>query len=275
MRRAAVTAAVVGAAATVGRAARCRRRRWRCGAVAAAVAGGSGGGAEAAAGRGAAFRWCAVALWDSARDAALRPSCGAVRHQDGVPTACGWRSVQARALRVSPAYVLEAPRYFVEHLLPLFVALPGWLVLLRGGEHSAAAARLAHDVLGIPSDVFLWVDPGCVELFDGNSTLLLACTEPATPPEMLARWRAHPRAVTLAHGVDAASYAMACLGNASAPERWRDLRQTHVLRRLLQRVRRRSGQPPVSALWDAGRRRVLYISTVGDFGFLDRTRRRC
>lgn len=82
---------------------------------------------------------------------------------------------------LAPIYVLEAPSYFVEHLLPLVFAVPGWLLLLRGGLRSASNARLAHERYGIPRRAMLWVDPLKFDIFhDRRRTLLLGCTEPRT-----------------------------------------------------------------------------------------------
>lgn len=200
---------------------------------------------------------------------------------------------------VAPVYILESPVYFVEHLLPLFLAVPGWLVLFFDGEHSLSNAQLAHERFGIPYSAMLEVDPDEFDLFHCDQTLLLACTEPLRFPSgygrFRAQWNEHPLAVTLAHGIDEdATYTDGkTLNPAQSPERWRDLRHTHVLQALLQRcdkrchTRRRSrkGTPgPTPAVHRSdralalrrslrlheGRKTVLYVSTVGAFEFLDK-----
>jgi hypothetical protein len=151
---------------------------------------------------------------------------------------------------ISPVYILESPSYFVEHLMPLFMAVPGWLVLIRGGLRSAANARIAHGEFGVPASVFLEVDPTTFNLFQQPSTrmgsvpatLLIACTDPwdavkVGASDFVARWKQHPLAITLAHGVDEDPvYADGrTLDPDRPPEKWRDLRITHILQALLWR----------------------------------------
>ena len=45
----------------------------------------------------------------------------------------------------------------VEHLLPLFYAVPGWLLLLYDGARSANNARMLHEEFGVPWSVMLEV----------------------------------------------------------------------------------------------------------------------
>ena len=126
--------------------------------------------------------------------------------------------------------------------------MPGWLLLLdttsctsvvhgcKSPGHSEANARLANTRFGIPKSAMLRVDvgEGGFDLFGNRSKLLLSCTEPWLPkghPQrngLIDRWRAHPQAVTLAHGVDedAVYVNRVTLDPSQRPERWRDMRST-------------------------------------------------
>lgn len=126
----------------------------------------------------------------------------------------------------------------------------------------------------------------------------------------VARWRRHPLALTLAHGVDEdATYCNnLTLVRGRAPEPWRDLRATHVLRALKRRAfereqhsssRSSSSSPSLAAAaapasrappdhgvrgggggggvagrrqrlgLDPARRTVVYVTSVGQLEFLD------
>jgi hypothetical protein len=114
---------------------------------------------------------------------------------------------EVRGRGIAPVYILESPTYFVEHLLPMFFAVPGWLVLLRDGEYSDESLRIAHEEFHIPRSAMLEVDLTEFDLFHCNRTLLIACTNNWVRGHHMAgeiqeKWDNHPMAVTLAHGVD-------------------------------------------------------------------------
>jgi hypothetical protein len=124
-----------------------------------------------------------------------------------------------------PVYIIESPVYLVEHLLPLFFAVPGWLVLLRGGVYSPANADILYEQFSIPrwamveadaEELLMHKHSGSCQAQKGRNhvrehepcncaplePLLIACTEPRTPRGVTELWRSHPTAITLAHGVD-------------------------------------------------------------------------
>ena len=88
----------------------------------------------------------------------------------GGSRAAGIGVVRPAVRLLAPVYILESPTYFVEHLLPLFYAVPGWLLLLSDGARSSSNARMLHEEFGVPWSVMLEVDPDMFDLFQCNRT---------------------------------------------------------------------------------------------------------
>ena len=208
----------------------------------------------------------------------------------------------------APVYIIEAPVYIVEHLLPLFFAVPGWLVRLKGGHYSERNAKILQEEFRVPSWAILEMTASELRNADTSNKLFIACTEPRTPEGVTEIWRLHPNAVTLAHGVDEdpiflqrarlhpPDVCTCAKSNSSflwpAPEQWRDLRTTNIFRALLQsRLAPPQGMGSIPNHHDnsldlqklmierlraelglaKGQRTVLYISTIGEYEFLERT----
>ena len=176
---------------------------------------------------------------------------------------------------IQPVYVVESPSYFVEHLMPLFLAVPGWIALVHGGKYSRASAEILIERFGFPLSSMILVNQEALFTEDSKA-LLLACTGPTSPGSIGDRWASFDRAITLPHGVDEdPTYCNNHRLDASQPpESWRDLKHTHVAHAL---TRAHFGGTRAAVLeelrstmhLDPSRQTILYISTVGDFEFLD------